>query len=71
LSRLNGCRPSLIYEASQTLTARAVPQLANSLFLNLPYTFFGDTETFTYGLQGLGGPAIDAKSGLEDSFFSA
>ena len=71
LSRLNGYCLSLIYEASQALTPRTVPQLANSLFLNLSYAFFGDTETFTYGLQGLGGPAINAKSGLEDSFFSA
>jgi len=71
LSRLNDYRLFLIYEASQTLTPRTVSQLANSLFLNLSYAFLGDTETFTYGLQGLGGPAIDAKSGLEDSFFSA
>ena len=67
----NNIRPSLIYEAPQTLTPRTVSQLANSLLLNLSYAFFGYTKTFTYGLQGLGGPAINAKSGLEDSFFSA
>jgi hypothetical protein len=71
LSRLNDYFLSLIYEASQALTPRTVSQLANSLLLNLAYAFFGDTKTFTYSLQGLGGPAINAKSGLENSFFSA
>ena len=44
-------------------------QLANSLFLDLPNALLGNTETFTYGLQGLSRLAINAKSGFEDSFF--